>query len=72
MAEALGHADADGGWANPLPATAHAGFAARAAAELRWLRAFAVPWMARRIRGRSSDDGRVAKRPTLQPVLLEA
>jgi hypothetical protein len=51
---------------------AHAGFAARAAAELRWLRAFALPWMARRVHGRSSGDGRVPKRPTLQRVSLDA
>jgi hypothetical protein len=51
---------------------AHAGFAARAAAELRWLRAFVLPWMVRRVRGRTSGDARVPKRPALQRVLLDA
>lgn len=32
-----------------------------------WLRAFLVPWFARRLTGRSSGDGVVAKRPTLTP-----
>jgi lysophospholipase L1-like esterase len=72
MAEALCLPGADGTWATPLPAMAHAGFAARASAELRWLRAFALPWMARRVHGRSSGDGCVPKRPTLQRVLLDA
>jgi hypothetical protein len=28
-----------------------------------------APWVVRRVRGRSSGDGRTAKRPTLGPVL---
>ena len=31
----------------------------------------AVPWIGRRVRGRSSGDGRDAKRPTLVPVRAE-
>jgi lysophospholipase L1-like esterase len=40
----------------------------RAAAELRWARAFLLPWIGRRITGRSSGDGRSAKRPVLAPA----
>ena len=38
--------------------------------ELRWARAFLLPWMHRRLTGRSSGDGRHAKRPQLAPVSL--
>lgn len=37
--------------------------------ELRWARAFLLPWMHRRLTGRSSGDGRHAKRPLLAPVI---
>jgi hypothetical protein len=30
----------------------------------------AAPWVIRRVRGRSSGDGRIAKRPELSPVVL--
>jgi lysophospholipase L1-like esterase len=36
--------------------------------ELRWIRAFLLPWIGRRLTGRSSGDGRHAKRPELQPL----
>ena len=36
--------------------------------ELRWARTFLVPWIHRRLTGRSSGDGRFAKRPELQPL----
>lgn len=36
--------------------------------DLRWARAFLLPWIHRRLTGRSSGDGRSAKRPELQPV----
>jgi lysophospholipase L1-like esterase len=36
--------------------------------EVEWLWRHATPWMGRRVRGRSSGDGRVAKRPTLGTV----
>ena len=34
--------------------------------ELRWTQTFLLPWIRRRVTGRSSGDGRVAKRPQLQ------
>lgn len=37
-------------------------------AELRWFGTHVVPWIGRRVRGRSSGDGRDPKRPALVPV----
>jgi lysophospholipase L1-like esterase len=37
------------------------------AQELAWVRGFVVPWIGRRLRGQSSGDGRVAKRPLPYP-----
>jgi hypothetical protein len=37
-------------------------------AELRWAGTFLGPWLVRRVRGRSSGDGRQAKRPELLPI----
>jgi len=45
---------------------------AAAARELVWLGTFFGPWAVRRLRGRSSGDGRTAKRPDLSPVLSPA
>ncbi len=38
------------------------------AAELAWARAYFAPWIGRRLRGRSSGDGVLPKRPRLEPV----
>jgi uncharacterized protein (DUF952 family)/lysophospholipase L1-like esterase len=56
------------GWSDPLPTPARAGALRRAAVEARWLGVDVAPWVWRRLRGRSSADGRVAKRPRLVPV----
>lgn len=37
--------------------------------DLQWTRDFFLPWLGRRIRGRSTGDGYSAKRPALEPVL---
>ncbi|MFE9963349.1 SGNH/GDSL hydrolase family protein [Streptomyces sp. NPDC005133] len=72
IAAAVAHAihlpGSDDAWTLPLPPQAvPAGWQA-AAAELRWAAAFLGPWLARRLRGRSSGDGRTAKRPQLLPL----
>ncbi|WP_353827863.1 SGNH/GDSL hydrolase family protein [Agromyces sp. SYSU T0242] len=36
-----------------------------------YYREYVLPWIGRRLTGRSSGDGRTAKRPTLEPVLLD-
>lgn len=55
-------------WLEELPPSPPPGRARRAAVELRWAGAFLAPWVWRRLRGRSSGDGRVARRPALQPI----
>ena len=63
-AEALGLA-VEGGWADPLPGAAPS---RSVLADLLWWGSFGGPWVGRRLRGRSSGDGRVAKRPAYSPV----
>ncbi|OQR63968.1 lysophospholipase [Streptomyces maremycinicus] len=72
IAAALAHAvdlpGSDDGWTLPLPPQRVATGRRAAAAELRWAAAYLGPWLGRRLRGRSSGDGRTAKRPRLLPV----
>ncbi len=72
IAAALAHAlhlpGTDDSWTRPLPVAPPPARRHAAAAELRWLAGFLGPWLLRRIRGRSSGDGRSAKRPLLRPV----
>ncbi|MCX4668111.1 SGNH/GDSL hydrolase family protein [Streptomyces sp. NBC_01381] len=68
MADALGipgHED----WLRPLPAPPAVSPLRAAVVEARWFAGFMGPWAWRRLRGRSSGDGRVAKRPALGPVV---
>lgn len=68
MAHALGLPGSDESWADPLPPLPAPGAFRSAADEVRWLGSFLGPWVMRRIRGRSSGDGRSAKRPVPLPV----
>lgn len=72
LAEALGLPGADATWAEPLPHRPPASSARRLAAEAIWLRRHLLPWAWRRLRGRSSGDGRRAKRPELEAVEASA
>jgi lysophospholipase L1-like esterase len=68
MAHVLELPGSDDTWKSPLdPLPAPRRWQATWA-ELRWLGTFAGPWIARRLRGRSSGDGRTAKRPLLTPL----
>ena len=58
-------------WDEPLPATAPGRWYARRAADARFARRYLLPWIGRRLTGRSSGDGRLAKRPDLAPVAWE-
>ncbi|UED82828.1 SGNH/GDSL hydrolase family protein [Streptomyces profundus] len=58
-------------WEEPLPATAPGRWYARRAADLRFARRHLLPWIGRRLTGRSSGDGRLAKRPDLTPLAWE-
>jgi lysophospholipase L1-like esterase len=68
MAHAIGLPGSDDTWSVPLAPLARRPWRT-AGAEVRWIAGFAGPWIYRRLRGRSSGDGRAAKRPTLTPVL---
>lgn len=63
-ARALGLADLE----DKLP-TAIEPHRMRVSDELRWARTFLVPWVHRRLTGRSSGDGRVCKRPELTALI---
>ena len=54
-------------WREPLPVAAPSTFADRRRADARWARTHLGPWLARRATGRSSGDGRPAKRADLAP-----
>ncbi|MEV0032091.1 SGNH/GDSL hydrolase family protein [Nocardia sp. NPDC050793] len=73
IADALAYAlrlpGADDRWIEPLqPPLPARGALSTAANELRWAATFLGPWLGRRLTGRSSGDGRTAKRPDLLPV----
>ncbi|WP_037604550.1 SGNH/GDSL hydrolase family protein [Streptacidiphilus rugosus] len=54
-------------WREPLPTAAPIPRLTRLRADLRWIRLHVLPWIGRRLTGRSSGDGRPAKRPALEP-----
>ena len=58
---------AESEWTRTLPPAVPAGWAARRAADLRFTRTHLLPWIGRRLTGRSSGDGREPKRPELLP-----
>lgn len=72
IAAALAHAlrlpGSDDTWTHPLPPAPLSTGWRTATTELRWLAGFLGPWLVRRLQGRSSGDGRTAKRPHLLPV----
>lgn len=62
--QALGLA-AEDDWRSPLPPHVPLGWAARRSADLRFAREHLIPWIGRRLTGRSSGDGLPPKRPEL-------
>ncbi|MGV9380746.1 SGNH/GDSL hydrolase family protein [Nonomuraea sp. NPDC003707] len=69
VAHALDLPGSDDTWMAPLTPLPAPGAWRAASTELRWLATFAGPWIGRRLRGRSSGDGRTAKRPLLTPMI---
>lgn len=65
--QSLGYGAEDAGWRTPLPLTPPPAWVARRVADVRFTRAHLLPWIGRRLTGRSSGDGRPAKRPELLP-----
>ncbi|WKX73905.1 SGNH/GDSL hydrolase family protein [Streptomyces sp. XD-27] len=64
--ESLGHPP-EYDWRAPLPPPVRPGWAARRGADVRFAREHLVPWIGRRLTGRSSGDGRAPKRAELLP-----
>jgi lysophospholipase L1-like esterase len=64
--QTLGH-EPESDWRAPLPAAVQTRWGQRRAADLRFARRHLLPWVGRRITGRSSGDGRPPKRPRLLP-----
>jgi lysophospholipase L1-like esterase len=58
---------AEAEWTRPLPPAMRAGWTARRTADLRFTREHLLPWIGRRLTGRSTGDGRPPKRPDLTP-----
>ena len=61
--EKLGY-EFDPGWRTPLPPAKATPWIKERAIGVLWFFTFALPWIIRRLRGRSSGDGRVCKYPT--------
>jgi lysophospholipase L1-like esterase len=57
-----------GWWREPLPAPPRTARRQVLAGDLLWARRHLAPWIGRRLRGASSGDGRVCKRPDLAPL----
>ena len=68
LVDAIALPGADGRWRDPLPEAPRRSIVERLQDEVRWWRAYLLPWIWRHARGRSSGDGRVAKRPRLTPL----
>lgn len=71
FAQALGLEGTDDSWADPFPTAPRKPPHALIAAEAAWMKTYFTPWVVRRMRGRSSGDGRDPKRPQLGPVALD-
>ncbi|MGI5472571.1 SGNH/GDSL hydrolase family protein [Streptomyces sp. CA-132043] len=54
-------------WDAPLPPPVPPGWVARRTSDARFARTHLLPWIGRRLTGRSSGDGRPPKRPELLP-----
>lgn len=67
-AEALELPGASAKWREPLPAKRRAPMPTVLAREAVWTGRYLVPWVGRRVTGRSSGDGIQPKRPRLMPV----
>ncbi|HUP60899.1 MAG TPA: SGNH/GDSL hydrolase family protein [Thermoanaerobaculia bacterium] len=69
LAHHLGLPDTNDSWSAQLPDAPRATFIDVMRAELAWTRTHMLPWMWRHLHGRSSGDGRTAKRPELTPFV---
>jgi lysophospholipase L1-like esterase len=67
LAHALGLPGAGLEWMAPLARPERPAPSAVLRGEVAWMRRFFVPWLLRHARGRSSGDGRMARRPEMLP-----
>ena len=67
-AELLSLPGADHSWADDFPSDLAMRLHQRVIAHAVWAHVYFRPWLMRRVRGRSSGDGRVAKRPQLEAL----
>ena len=67
----LGLAPDDPHWARPLPAAEPVPAREQWRTDAAWLRREVYPWARRHLRGRSSGDGRTAKRPEPVPLAVD-
>jgi lysophospholipase L1-like esterase len=67
-AEALNLPGSNHDWAEASGSPTRQPFSARTYGQLRWAREKFMPWVWRRLRGKSSADGRVPRRPRLEPL----
>lgn len=58
-------------WRAPLPPLSHATWTEQRLADATWARVHLLPWIGRRLTGRSSGDGLPPKRPTLAPLHVD-
>ncbi|OEU94479.1 GDSL family lipase [Streptomyces abyssalis] len=70
VCQQLGH-PALSDWRAPLPASPAPAWLARRRADVRFTREHLLPWIGRRLTGRSSGDGRAPKRPELTALACE-
>lgn len=69
-AEALELPGSSHHWAMPKADAVAPGFRSRLYAQASWTQSLLMPWVWRHLRGRSTGDGREAKRPLLEPVVF--
>ena len=67
-AEALNLPGSNHDWAEASGSPTRLPFGSRVYGQLRWTQEKLMPWVWRRLRGKSSADGRSPKRPLLEPV----
>lgn len=67
-AEALTLPGSNHDWAEASGSATRLSFKSRTYGQLRWTQQKFMPWVWRRLRGMSSADGRVPKRPRLEPL----
>lgn len=68
LAHELGLPGFDAAWTEPLSPDGPSTLLHGTLSDFRWVAAYLVPWMVRRVFGRSSGDGIAPKRATLRPV----